>query len=34
MADNNSTSGPIVEKFIGSDELQPTYENVESHGFS
>ena len=34
MADNISTSGPIVEKFIGSDELQPTYENVESHGFS
>jgi len=34
MTDDISTSGPITENFIGNDELQPTYESVESHGYS
>ena len=31
---DNSTSGIIGNTFIGSDELQPTYESVESRGFN
>ena len=30
----NSTSGIIGNTFIGSNELQPTYESVESRGFN
>lgn len=31
---DDSTSGIIGNTFIGSDELKPTYESVESRGFS